>query len=27
MNRGTENERVRIGAEGETSHPMMVDAA
>jgi len=27
MNRGTENERFRIGAEGQAGHPMMVDAA
>jgi hypothetical protein len=27
MNRSTENEHFRLGAEGEAGHPMMVDAA
>jgi hypothetical protein len=27
MNRNTENEHFRLGAEGEAGHPMMVDAA
>jgi len=27
MNRSTESERFRVGAEGEAGHPMMVDAA
>jgi len=27
MNRSTENEHFRVGAEGEAGHPMMVDAA
>jgi len=27
MNRNTENEHFRFGAEGEAGHPTMVDAA